>query len=178
MKAVTNLKCFALAFLTGVIAVPTCADEAATVTSADVAMSPRDSQSDAVGGHFGIGLLLGEPTGISAKYFFSDTLAVDGAVGWSFDDETDLDLHGDVLWHKFDLFSVPKGRLPLYVGVGVRVSFRDHADDRVGVRVPVGVSYLFDELPLDVFVEVAPVLDFSPSTRGSVNAGIGARWWF
>ena len=79
---------------------------------------------------------------------------------------------------QFDLFQVPPGKLPLYVGVGGGVKFRDHDDDRVSVRVPVGVSYMLDNAPVDVFLEVAPVVDFTPSTRGGFTAGIGARFWF
>ena len=127
---------------------------------------------------FGAGLLLGEPTGASLKYFLTDKTAIDGAIGWSFHRETDLHLHGDFLWHKHDLFSVSEGQLSLYYGVGARVKFRDRADDQVGVRVPVGVSYLFERVPVDVFAEVAPVLDFTPSARGGFTAGIGVRWWF
>jgi hypothetical protein len=33
-------------------------------------------------------------------------------------------------------------------------------------------------VPVDVFLEVAPILDFTPSTRGGFTAGIGARYWF
>jgi hypothetical protein len=99
-------------------------------------------------------------------------------VGWSFHRETDLYLHSDVLWHNFELFPVAQGQLPLYLGVGGRVKIREHAEDRLGVRVPIGVSYIFEDLPLDIFAEVAPVLDFAPSTRGGFTLGIGARWWF
>jgi hypothetical protein len=127
---------------------------------------------------FGVGVILGEPTGASLKYFFTDTFAIDGAVGWSFHDETDFHLHADALWHKHDLFDTTEGQLSLYCGVGGRVKFRDHAEDRVGVRIPVGVSYKFDRAPVDLFVEVAPIIDFTPSTKGSFSAGVGARYWF
>lgn len=127
---------------------------------------------------FGVGLLLGEPTGASLKYWLNDTLAIDGGVGCSFRHEDNLHLHADVLWHKFDLFHVDGGQLPLYFGVGPRLKVRDHAEDRFGVRGPVGVSYMFDDLPVDIFLEVAPVVDFTPKTRMEFTAGIGARYWF
>jgi hypothetical protein len=138
------------------------------------AMRPIDDPT----GRFGVGLILGEPSGVSLKYFWNETMAIDGAVGWSFHRETDLHLHSDVLWHNFDLFPVAEGQLPLYLGVGGRAKIREHEEDRLGVRVPIGVSYIFEDLPLDIFAEVAPVLDFTPSTRGGFTLGIGARWWF
>ena len=153
------------------------ADEATTPTPNPMPMTTYSHDND-LSGRFGVGLILGEPTGVSLKYFFNDTVAIDGAVGWAFHHETDFYLHSDVLWHKFDLFSVPEGQLPFYVGVGGRVKFRDNEDDRIGVRVPFGVSYIFEDLPLDIFAEVAPVVDFVPSTHGGFTIGIGARWWF
>lgn len=140
--------------------------------------APVTQYGGAMDRRFEAGLVLGEPTGASLKYWFNDTLAVDSALGWSFHRETDLYLHGDVLWHKFDLFRVPEGELPLYFGVGARVKFRDNNDDRVGIRLPVGVTYLFANTPVSLFIEVAPIIDFTPSTQGGFTAGIGARYRF
>jgi hypothetical protein len=151
---------------------------AADATDTGATNATPASTTNYRGGRFGAGLILGEPTGASLKYWLNDTLAVDGAIGWSFHRETDLHLHSDVLWHKFDLISVPEGRMPLYFGVGARVKFRDNDDDQVGIRVPVGVSYIFEKVPVDIFLEVAPVIDFTPSVRGGFTAGIGARYWF
>jgi len=122
--------------------------------------------------------MLGEPTGASLKYFFTDTFAIDGGIGWSFHHEDDLHLHSDALWHVHDLFDTSGGQLSLYFGVGGRVKFRDNAEDRLGLRIPVGVSYKFDRAPVDLFVEVAPIIDFTPDTEGSFSAAIGARYWF
>lgn len=165
----------ALGAALGAVAVQ--ADEAITANLNPTPPAISSNEND-LSGRLGAGLILGEPTGVSLKYFLNDRLAVDGAVGWSLSRENDLYLQSDFLWHQFDLISVPRGQLPFYVGVGARVQFRDHEDDRVGIRVPFGVSYIFDGLPLDVFAEVAPVLDFVPSTKGRFTAGVGARWWF
>ena len=127
---------------------------------------------------FGIGAIFGEPTGISLKYFLTDVMAVDGVVGWAFSDDTDLHFHSDVLWHKHDIFTVSQGEVSLYGGVGGRVRFREHDSDRVGIRFPVGLAYRVETVPVDIFAEIAPVLDVAPSTRGDFTGGIGARYWF
>ena len=135
------------------------------------------ARSDA--GRFGIGVIVGEPTGASLKYWLNDTLAVDGAAGWSFHDHTDFYLHSDLLWHKLDLLPTSSGRLDGYIGAGGLVRFRDdHYDNQFGLRVPVGVSYKFDTAPVDVFAEIAPALDVAPDVRGDLTGAIGIRYWF
>ena len=127
---------------------------------------------------FGIGAIFGEPTGVSGKVWLNDMMAIDGVVGWGFYEETEFYTHADVLWHLWDVFPVTKGRLPLYFGVGPRLKVREHEDDRFGIRFPVGVSYMFDNVPVDIFFEVAPILDVAPRTHGAFTAGIGVRYWF
>ena len=140
-----------------------------------------ETYSSPEAGHIGAGLILGEPVGGSVKYWLNDTVAVDGAAGWSVHRHSSLYLHGDVLWHKFNLFDISPApaQLPIYFGVGGLVRFRNHGEsNNVGVRVPVGVSYIFDNAPIDIFAEVGPALDFSPSVHGEVTGGIGIRFWF
>ena len=142
-------------------------------------LSPMNRSMDDMTGRFGAGITLGEPIGASVKYWFNDTMAVDGALGWSYRDHTDLYLHSDILWHDFNLLPVSQGRLPLYFGVGALLRFRD--DDyanQAGIRAPVGVSYMFDNVPVDIFAEVAPAIDIAPFARGEVTGGIGVRYWF
>lgn len=147
------------------------ADESTAMNKAAIA--------DNYAGRLGAGIIFGDPTGASLKYFFNEKVAVDGAFGWSFHDDTDFYMHSDVLWHNFDLIPVSRGRLPVYFGVGGLMRFRDdNKDNQVGVRVPVGLSYMFDNAPVDIFVEVAPTLDVAPNTHGEVTGGIGIRYWF
>ncbi|HKS35718.1 MAG TPA: hypothetical protein VJW76_00910 [Verrucomicrobiae bacterium] len=146
---------------------------------ADESATNAVSYSDgAIDRRFGVGLMLGEPIGASLKYRLDDHFAIDGGVGVSLRGEDNLHLHSDVLYHFTDVISVSRGSLPIYFGGGVRYKFRDNRDDLFGFRIPAGIAYLFEDIPVDVFFEVAPVLDVHPSTDWEFTAGIGARYWF
>jgi hypothetical protein len=141
--------------------------------------SPATSSLSDMTGKFGAGLIVGEPTGASLKYWFNDLVAIDGAIGLSLHDHSDLYLHSDILWHNFDLIPVSQGKAPVYFGVGGLLRFRNSGeDDQFGIRVPVGVSYLFDNAPVDIFAEIGPALDLTPAVRGEVTGGVGIRFWF
>jgi len=59
------------------------------------ANSTRVGLSDNYTGRLGAGIIIGEPIGGSLKYWFNDTLAIDGAIGWSSHDDTDLYVHSE-----------------------------------------------------------------------------------
>jgi hypothetical protein len=134
----------------------------------------------------GLGVILGEPTGFSVKYWLDEEHAIDGAAAWSFWDGDGFQLQGDYLWHNFDLLENPggvNGKLPVYFGVGARLKFRDgegrHDDDDTvfGIRAPFGISYLFDGEPFDLFAEVAPILDLAPDVELNVSLAVGMRFY-
>ncbi len=125
---------------------------------------------------FGMGIILGEPTGLSAKLWTSGDNAFDFAAAWSLKGDGALLLQADYVWHFFNLIPVSSGKLPLYVGIGGRVVLAD--DPQLGVRIPLGIDYLFASAPLDVFAELVPILDLSPATDFGVGGGIGIRYWF
>lgn len=126
----------------------------------------------------GLGIIVGEPTGVSLKIGRTGRNAIDFGFAWSLQDDNDLHIHGDWLYHDFDLISVERGSLPLYFGIGGRVKFRENRDDDIGVRFPVGLSYIFESSPFDVFLEVVPVLDLAPDTEFDFNAALGGRFFF
>ncbi|MBU2575315.1 MAG: hypothetical protein KKH28_14700 [Elusimicrobia bacterium] len=125
------------------------------------------------GGRFGAGIILGAPTGLSAKYWLDKTRAVDGALGFG-----DLSLHADYLRHGTGLLGQPKsGRLSTYWGVGAKI--KDHKDGTVfGLRAVGGAAYEFPKNPAEVFFELAPVLRLSPDSGWDLDAGIGVRYYF
>jgi hypothetical protein len=146
----------------------------------------------AQGSGFGLGLIVGEPTGISFKGWLANDRAFAGAVAWRFWGGRAFHIHGDYLFHNRTLIGVPRGSLPLYYGVGARVRtwhgghyYRwgrryEYVGSRLdlGIRFPVGLSYEFDGAPLDVFLEVVPTLDLIPGTAFDLGAGLGLRYYF
>jgi hypothetical protein len=126
--------------------------------------------------NFGLGIILGEPTGVSAKLWTSNENALDFAAAWSFQGDGHLLLQADYVWHMFRLISVSSGKLPFYVGIGGRVVLSD--DPLFGVRVPLGLDYMFADAPVDIFLELVPILDLAPETDFDFGGGIGARYWF
>ncbi len=144
----------------------------------------RDAHAEEKG-VFGVGLVLGEPTGVSMKYYLSNDTAVDAAVGGAFIGKG-IQVHADFLWHPWVLESKPSFSLPAYFGVGARILDRnggggDQDHVRLGVRGVGGVLFDFTEIPLDVFLEVAGVADYR--TKGDafgldINLGAGVRYYF
>jgi hypothetical protein len=124
----------------------------------------------------GLGIIVGEPTGVSFKYWTSSTTAFDAALAWSFIDDGAFHIHADYILHSFNLIRVPEGKLPFYYGIGGRL--KTSSDTRLGVRVPLGLAYLFQNAPVDIFLELVPILDLIPKTGFSLNAAIGARYFF
>jgi hypothetical protein len=135
---------------------------------------------------FGAGIMVGDPTGLAFKAWMGGDRAIAGGLAWSFVDEGYFHAHADLLFHKMDLITVGRGQLPLYFGPGLRLRTWGDGNDRndndgrtdIGVRFPVGLAYLFDGAPVDVFLEVVPTLDLIPRTDFDLDAAIGARYWF
>ena len=141
---------------------------------------------------FGLGFMLGDPTGISGKYWIGGDRALAFGLAWGVWHGGYVHVHGDYLFHKMELISVSKGKLPLYYGPGLRIRswndgrywkhgrYYDYDGSRmdVGVRFPVGLAYLFDGAPVDVFFELVPTLDLIPATGLELDAAFGARYWF
>ncbi len=133
----------------------------------------------------GIGVIIGEPTGISIKKWTGGNNAFQAAAAWSFVGYESFQFQADYLFHNFGLLnsSEMSGALPVYVGIGGRIKLAenadntDHNDALLGVRVPLGISYIFENTPLDIFLEVAPILDLVPATDFNIDGAVGLRFY-
>ncbi len=132
-------------------------------------------------GEVGLGVIVGDPTGISAKHWLGQDKkkqAIDCAISWSAGSSSDFYFHSDWLKHKYNLVKVKDltGKLPVYYGCGIKLSSGE--ETTLGIRVPLGAEYIFAEIPFDLFVEAAPVINLTPSFEIDLNAGIGVRMFF
>ncbi len=138
------------------------------------------AQVRAVQPDFEIGVILGDIDGLSMKLWMSEQSAVDFAAAWDLLEER-IHIHGEYLHHA-RFFQLDKGQLPVYLGFGgvIRADVGDNVDDdglTLGLRVPAGITYLFDQLPLSLFLEVGPRFDVTEADWG-VNGGAGIRYTF
>jgi hypothetical protein len=133
---------------------------------------------------FCIGLIVGEPTGISCKYEINDRTALDGALGFSPFDR--VRLHVDYLWllRPFD-----DRRLTLSYGGGLAIGFgKRWVDGRRGVfgyvvreadlaiRGPVGLTYAIPRTRLEAGLEIGPLVILGPEAGLGMDGGIFFRF--
>ncbi len=128
--------------------------------------------------NLGLGVILGDPTGITGKYFLSAESAIDAGAGWETSGDDRFHVYADYLFHINDLFEVGKGSLPLFFGAGLRFISLEDDDDELGIRLPVGLEYVFPKLSIRIFGELVPVLELTPDTEFDLDAGVGIRYFF
>lgn len=134
---------------------------------------------------FGAGIIIGEPLGIAVKYWMNEKLAICGDVGFGWagvdaDNYRGFDLHpiitGDLLFHQ-TFFNLDSGNFPsTYCGIGFRMFFNCEDED-IGIRVPIGITYLVKKAPLDIFIEWTPTYIFEYK-KLVYSAGLGLRYYF
>ncbi len=134
-------------------------------------------------GGWGIGVVLGLPTGLSVAYRSGRAVWFDGALGWSVDRGA-LHAHADVLFTLSHLRSngIPDVDFPVYLGIGTRTRlgespFINDGPVELGVRVPVGMSFIHDGLPVEGFLELAPGVDIYPNVQPLCDIAIGGRFY-
>ena len=136
--------------------------------------------------NFGLGIMVGEPTGLSAKLWTSPSTAFDFGLGWSmrgdrvdngFNQGTRTHIHMDYLWHSFEAIHATD-RFPLYYGLGGRLNSGGGYDATIAIRGVFGIAWMPRTTPIDLFLEVVPSFQLSASTGLAVDAAFGARYYF
>lgn len=122
-------------------------------------------------GDFGLGGVVGDPTGATAKYFLSSRQALGAGVGVS----DTLTLIADYSWHAWNVLPQPKrGELGLYASLGGRLETQKHTD--FGIRTLAGLSYWPRfKRKAEFFLELGPVFRVAPDVRVRIDGGFGLR---
>ncbi|WP_455209467.1 hypothetical protein [Kaarinaea lacus] len=129
-------------------------------------------------GEFDLGIAAISPNGITAKYWTSDTTAIDIFGEWSFNSDEYL-MHADFLIHDFDKIKWEDVRIAFYYGGGIRGKFADNSDDSlVGVRIPFGLDYFLNDIPIEFYGELAPRVNVYPDTHFGMDFIVGIRYRF
>ncbi|KAF0139338.1 MAG: hypothetical protein FD122_3332 [Stygiobacter sp.] len=127
---------------------------------------------------FGLGVIIGEPTGLSAKYWLDENKALNFGLAYSFVQSVNaLSVHCDYIYHNYDVIKSDL-RIPVYYGFGARFRVGNDSKNALGARGVLGILYLDEQYPFDVFAEIAPVFNLFPKTSLQVDLAIGARYYF
>ena len=157
--------------------------------------SPEVSAHESRVGNNAVGIIFGEPTGFSGKFWQDSTHAID--IGLAFSFNSFFLTYADYLFHfpgAFGRSSEFVSQLNPYLGPGAVLfvstasstfSTRDNRTyfDRsnsigLGVRFAAGIEWLAPKTPIGVFVEIAPGIGIIPGTFGFVQGGLGVRYYF
>lgn len=131
-------------------------------------------------GSFGLGLGLGDPTGLDFVWMATrdQWLHLDLGTG-----DRAVVLYGDFHWSLARvLFREAQLSMPLSVGVGGifgaggKGPFGEDSLPMVGVRVPLNAELWFGSIPLAIFLELAPQVT-SIFPRGFLSAQLGVRFY-
>jgi hypothetical protein len=148
------------------------------------------------GRKFGLGIVLGDPTGLSAKYWVGPTNSLDfglGFYGYGFYDRcwdnrpcnragyNSGSFNMDYLWQS----NLVRGQAQLdwHIGAGGRIVW--YGDCGSGpcadlkARMPLGLDLMFANPSfLEVFFEIAPALYVFPRVVADIEGGLGVRFYF
>lgn len=126
-----------------------------------------------------VGVILGEPTGISLQWIRPGNRAVNASIAWSFRGRDTVHATIDyVIRRRFD------NRDPLdfyYYGIGAGIGLAEAASPENAVdfnlRVPLGIE-AFPADRVGGFFEIAPGVEMIPSTDFELSGGVGVRYHF
>ena len=134
-------------------------------------------------GTIGLGLMLGEPTGITARLYLADDQAIQAGVGFAFFGNG-FQVTADYVVHPYILQIKPEYVIATYVGPGLRaIDYSKNGDQFLGLGLRGVAGLLFDfQIPIDAFVEVAGVVEYKfhkdEGLGVALNASVGARYYF
>jgi hypothetical protein len=141
-----------------------------------IALSAGPPRADAAPpGDIGIGIIIGQPTGLTLEFFVASSQSIDLAIGLDAFNRGGFYVHGDYLFYLPALVSGGSVMLSPYLGPGIFVAGRDPS---IGVRVPFGLSLDFRAAPLKLFLEVAPHLRLVRDVDLGIGAAAGFRFFF
>jgi hypothetical protein len=122
---------------------------------------------------FGLGFVLGEPSGLNGQFYWSQRSAIDITAAWSWNDW--MMVIGD--FQVYNNIADSPHNWKWYYGVGAYLALPENDNGTFGVRVPLGLRYRIPQSAVDIWGEVAPALRVVPDTEPVLQGGLGVTFW-
>ena len=138
----------------------------------------------------GIGIILGDPTGLSVQANGNTSNPINFGLAYKFSDW--LQIWGDYTFkfpQFFDSVFHTHTGIAGYIGIGPALLFVDddvkfknniRRSSSLGLlaRVPFGLEYKLSSAPIGFMLELVPAILLIPATDFTFQGGIGARFYF
>jgi hypothetical protein len=137
------------------------------------------------GKNFGFGIILGDPTGGTAKMWLNRENALAFSLGSSFFGSPRLGV--DYLWH---FYAFDTDIVNLYAGPGGVIGFgegkgfwhkgkfvRTGNEVGLGGRGVFGLNVVPHRTPLEIFLELGVIIGFVPDFGSAADAAVGVRFY-
>ncbi len=138
---------------------------------------------------FGLGIQLGTFSGLTGKHYLNGRRnAIDFAVGTAYGGTFRNSIHAHVTYHEHftELTSGNGVSIPWRLGIGGWINagsnwvFPQYRDEGliVGVRVPVGLDFDLEDVPVQFYAEIAFDLSIVPGISAGLDGSVGVRYYF
>jgi hypothetical protein len=147
---------------------------------------------------FGIGVVLGQPAGVSMEFLLGAGHAIQAVVGFDMRWRDGLIFSANWLWHPLVITSTSAFDLSFHFGAGLYLGawydrrwghgcdwdptsgyHNCHGDEvGVGAHFPIGLDMFFKAVPVEVYIEIAPGFWFAPFIDWEIFGGLGGRYYF
>jgi len=142
------------------------------------------------GKNWGFGIVLGDPTGLTVKYWTNRENAFNFYIGDSYFGSPRIGT--DYTWH-FDVFK--SNVVELYAGPGAVIGFgkgkkfwykdydgdkfyaRSDSDLGIAIRGMVGVNVIPERTPIEIYLELGPLVGIIPEFGSTFEGAIGIRFY-
>jgi hypothetical protein len=172
---------------------------ALALSAAVLVPRPADASDYQAGYTFGIGGVIGQPTGVSMEFLLGGGHAIQAVFGFDLWYRDGFTTFANWQWHPLIITSISAFDLSFHFGAGLFLSFwYDHhydflcdwdprahryynchdEDVGLGALVPVGLDMFFTGAPVEVYLELSPGFWFVPFIDFWMLGGVGARYYF
>ena len=122
-----------------------------------------------------LGIILGEPTGVSFRTGIGKSMSMDFQLGWSTRNEN-FDIHGAYIFHNKTISRIEGRPLVFFYGPGGRI--KAGKDLVLGFKFPFGLYYRFKSIPFSLSGELAPGLNIGSEMAFDLLGGVSFRFIF
>lgn len=145
---------------------------------------------------WGLGAVVGEPTGFSVNYFLGETRTINTVLAFDFDGRNEVEIFSHLVWRKksTDINHLPFG---WFYGIGGKISFLENYDHNhrhsrdddyddhdsdddflLGPSGTLGLFYEFETAPLEVFLKSNLTMNIIEDTDVELDLMVGLHYNF